>query len=130
MRQRKPVLKQLFALQTDFDILIASYSMLLSLLELAHDAAKAKPTDLTNLEDIRFEVPALFIGVSRETLAIASRRIFGNRSVIERVAERSGAKSSAMRAMWPPWKKLMLRFRRDVFDRWAFDDDLPIADLA
>lgn len=126
MRQRKPILEQLFALQTDFDIGLTSYSMLLCLLELAHDAARAKPTDLTNLEDIRLDVPPLFMGAPRDVLGPAGRRVFGNRAVVDRVAERSSAKRSVLRDMWPAWRKLLFKFRRDIFDRWGYADDLPL----
>jgi hypothetical protein len=129
MRRRQPALERLFALPTDFDVGLASYSMVLSLLELAHDAARAKPTDLSNTEGIRLDVPPLFVGSSAEIIGVAARRTFGNRHVVEAIASRMGAKREVMQQLWPHWTKLMAKTGLDVFEQF-FVDELPLGELA
>jgi hypothetical protein len=62
-------------MQKDFDLGLASYSMLLSLLELATDAAKAASADLPKQESIRLDVPPLCVGMDVDTIATAARRV-------------------------------------------------------
>ncbi len=129
MRQRQPILQQLFALQSDFNVGLAAYSMLLSLHELAVDAAVATPEQLADPKYV-IDFPALFIGMPRETITVASRQTFGNRPLVARVAERAGAKVEVMRKLWPNRKQLFLKFYSDVFDRWGYRDNIPIGELA
>lgn len=128
--QKRPVLKELFALPKDFDLSLASYSMLLSLFELATDAASAKPEDISNPNNVRLTVPPMFVGMDREIIAGAARRTSGDRDVVARVAERAGAKVSTMKERWPQWKKLQMHFLRSTFDPYGRIVELPLGELA
>lgn len=130
LRERHEVLGRLFALQSDYDVGLNAYSILLSMNEFGHDAAKAKPTDLSNIENIRLDVPPLFAGINREVLAPAVRQTCGERRIVALVAQRTGANAETMRQMWPSWKKLVAKFGRDVYERYWHFDELPLGELA
>lgn len=128
LRERRPVLEQFFALQGDYEVALAAYSMLLVLHEVADDASGATPEALANPDKFGMDFPPLFIGMSRETIATAARRTLRSKQVVVRVAERAGTKPDAMRKLWPARKKLIFKFRRDVFDRWGYLDNIPVPD--
>lgn len=128
LRQRRPMLEEFFALQTDFDVGLTAYSMLLSLKELATDAASLQRVGVPDARNLVLEVPPLFGGMPADTIAAASRRTFGNRDVVERVAAGAGAQPAKMREMWPQWRQLIANFRRDAFNQY-FQTDL-LGDLA
>lgn len=128
LREQRMVLQELFALQTDFDVGLASYSMVLSLLEFAADAASASPRDLTQ-EKVFLDVPPLFLGMERNTIVAAARRTVWNRAVVERIADRTGSSLSTMRQRWPDWKKHLLKFHRAAFHAWGYRDEF-LGDLA
>jgi hypothetical protein len=128
LRERRPVLEQFFALQSDFNVGLAAYSMMLVLHELADDAATATPEAIANADGFSLNFPPLFIAMSRVTVETAARRTFGSPSLVARIAERAGAKVDVMRKLWPARKKLILKFNRNVFDRWGHIDRAPIPD--
>jgi serine/threonine protein kinase len=125
LRSRHVILQQFFALQGDLELGLASYSMALSLMELATDAANPVVTTA----NIELDVPPLFTGMGSDTVATAARRTLGNRAVVEKLAERTGAKVATMKELWPTWKKLVHKFRRGVFDRHGYPDELPLGEL-
>ena len=127
--ERQPALGELFAIKRDFEIGLASYSMLLSILELATIAANASPADLSNPKIMGLYMPPLFVAMESETVLAAAQRTSGNAGVVKKVADRAGAPVSAMRTLWPTWKKAQTEFRRSVFDRWNYRDGLPVGDL-
>jgi hypothetical protein len=96
LRQRRPILEEFFSLETDFSAGLTAYSMLLSLYELAEDAARATAKQLAT-PTFHLSFPPLFVGTPRDTIAIAARRVFANRPIVARAAERFGANPSTMR---------------------------------
>jgi hypothetical protein len=128
MPERWPVLKRFFALPADLEVNVAAYSMLLVLNELALDAAKVTPTNMSNLNNVTLDVKPMFVLVSKDAISAAGRKVFASRTTVERVAERAGAKREAMRQLWPGWKKLIEKFYSG-FDRWGFEDGVPFPDL-
>lgn len=126
----RPVLEELFAMQNDFDVGLAAYSMLLSVVELATGAAKAKPTNFENVENIQLDFPPMFVGMPNTVVEQAIARTIANRTLVEHVARYTGASVDTMRTMWPAWKRLFGNFRRDVFDRWGDLDLSRYGDLA
>jgi hypothetical protein len=128
LRERRTVLQQLFALQTDFDVGLASYAMVLSLLEFAADAARASPLDLTQ-EHIFLDVPPLFLGMASNTIVTAARCTVGNRALVERIVDLTGSSHSTMKQRWPDWKKCLLKFHRAAFKSWRYRDE-HLGDLA
>ncbi len=131
LREREPLLQELFALPKDYEVGIAAYSMLLSMLEFAKDAASASPTDLSQPANVNLDVPPLFTGMDAEVMASAARRTCGDRAVVELVAQRAGAKPATMRQRWPSWKKVQLSYLRELSERsWGYPEGLPLGDLA
>jgi hypothetical protein len=125
LRERRPALEQFFALQSDFDVGLAAYSMLLVLHELADDAARATPEAIAKA-DFLLDVPPLFTAMSPETVGAAARRTFGSPPLVARVAERAGGNVDTMRRLWPSRKKLILKFNREVFNQWGYIDRAPM----
>jgi len=129
-RARMPELAFLFALQRDFDVGLASYSMLMSLLEVAYDAdSTMRAIEGGQLKFLdRFDVPPMFAEMSGEVRREAAARIFGSQEVVRMVVERAKAKPERVRAVWPMWNKGL---NRQVHN-WGWDgtDELGLGDLA
>jgi hypothetical protein len=128
LRDRRSVLEGLFALQSDYEVGLAAYSMLLVLHEVADDASTATAERLAKPESFSLDFPPLFIVMSNETIATAARRTLRNKQLVERVAERSGAKVDGMRKLWPARKKMIFTWCRETFDRWGYLDNKPVPD--
>ncbi|MGE0396474.1 MAG: hypothetical protein AB7T06_07140 [Kofleriaceae bacterium] len=129
-RDRMPELASLFPLQRDFDVGLASYSMLMSLLELAYDAETTmRAVEAGQLKFLdRFDVPPMFAEGSGEVRREAAARVFGNRDVVRMVIERTKAKPERVTALWPMWKKGLNR----LVHNWGWDgtDELQLGELA
>jgi hypothetical protein len=128
LRERRTVLQQLFALQTDFDVGLASYAMVLSLLEFAEDATRASPLD-PKQEYIFLAIPPLFLGMASNTIATAARRTVGNRALVEKIVDLTGSSHATMTQRWPDWKKCLLKFHHTEFRSRRYRDD-HLGDLA
>ena len=125
---KQPVLNKLFALSTDFKVGLASYSMLLSLLELASDAEKLAQQD--DLSRLRLDIPPMFGFMDRQVRQSAASRVFWNRSVVEQVVLRTCAKLEDMRKVWPIWKTYIERFVEKVSHHEISAREVDLGDLA
>jgi serine/threonine protein kinase len=126
--EEQQVLREFFGLKQDFVRGLASYSLMLSLLELATDAASPTPPNLASAGDAHFAVFPLFAGVDHDSLAAAARRSSGNRQLVASIASRTGAPITTMQRLWPDWKRLLLRYRQTLVDSWAHE--MPLGELA
>ncbi|MBL8624426.1 MAG: serine/threonine protein kinase [Myxococcales bacterium] len=128
--EQRPVLQQLFALRHDYILGLGCYSLLLSLMELGSDAARMTTFDAAKVKDIRLTVPPLFAGLPINLIERIGNRVLRNGDIVELVARRSATTVPAMQRLWPTWKLLILQFRREVFDRFSYPDELPLGDLS
>jgi hypothetical protein len=129
--ERQPTINQFFAVRADYETALASYSMLLSLLEAASDAQKLLKLSADDLrQGFSFDFPPMFVEMGRETIQAAFSRTFGNAEVVRRVAEGVGVEVKALRQLWPHWKAALNRFHQGIHSNWVFVDDLPLGDLA
>ena len=110
-------------MKIDYEVALATYSMLLVLYEVADDASTATPEALANPENFGLDFPPLFLGMSSETIAIAARRTLRNKQLVERVAIQALTKVDTMRKLWPARRKVIFRWGQDVFRRHYFDAD-------
>ncbi len=124
--ERFPVLMQFFGLTRDYELGLASYSMLLSLLELVTDSPNLINAD--PLPDrLQLDVPPVFVEMPLDLIRTAAGRIFGDDAVVSRVAALGGAKREDMKKLWPAWCTAI----SSQADRArVFHDDLPLGDLA
>ena len=124
--EKLSVLERFFGTRRDFEIGLASYSMLLSLIELAVDAKRVISEGHQNLD---LDVAPVFLLFSRDVREIATSRTFGNRESVEEVAGALRADPADMRRLWPVWRESILRHRvRGDPDRWY--DEIVLGDLA
>jgi len=129
LRERRPLLEEFFALSSDYDAGLAAYSMLMVLVDLAEDAARAAPEALAKPDAFMLAVPPAFIGMSREVVASAARRTLCSKEVLESVASGANAKISTMQQLWSARRAQIYQFSREVFDRWLHPGDKPLPDL-
>jgi hypothetical protein len=122
------VLSQFFALKADFEVALASYSMLLSLLDLAVTSTKVPKVPAP--DNVDMEVLPMFALMPFEVIQTSAGRVFGSRAVVEHVATVSNAKAAEMRVVWPAWQKAIYKVAASVQRNMIFRDDLPLGDLA
>ncbi len=123
--QRRPALSQLFSVPSDLELGLASYSLALSLLELASDAAAAVTPNLETAHGLH--VAPMVVRMPREAVIGASKRVSKDARAVTLIADRQGASVAKMRQLWPAWKSLMAKYRVDGYRHWQ---DLPLGDLA
>jgi hypothetical protein len=123
LRDRHPVLEQFFALKSDYEGALATYSMLMVLYNVADDASSATPEALANPDNLGLDFPPLFVGQSSEVITGAARRTLRNKQLVERVAALAGTNVDAMQKLWPARRKAIFRWGREVFHRHYFDTD-------
>jgi|SRR5688572_15451465 len=132
MRAQFAVLERIFPLSADFEIGLASYSMLLSLIAEAHDvphiiaAMKAGKADPVGIPDL---LP-MFVEMDTEVIRAAFGRTLGSRNVVAQVAGVAGSNHDSMKQAWPQWKKSLQSVYRDFNPDTWFLHSLPIGDLA
>jgi serine/threonine protein kinase len=131
LRGRFAPLAEVFALQTDFDVGLASYSMLLGLVEFAHDSKSLARKSEEEWRTLRLslDVPPMFIELDRETVRTAARRIIENAEVVRSVAERANVEHSLMRDLWRRWLVVVQRYYVEI-NPSHFGDPWPEGDLA
>lgn len=125
----RPLIRDMFALQDDFEVGLASYSSLLSLIELASDVGGPNAPTEHSLSGphVRLTVAPLVMQMKHDTIAAAARRTSGDGRVVQAIATHYRADVVTMKRLWPVWKQLMSKYRRS--DGIWFGD-LPIGDLA
>ncbi len=127
MPNQFPVLGQFFALQKDFEIGLASYSMLLSLYEAGQDCRKVLAMPEQQLKTFNLAVLPMFALMDSDTIRSAYQHTFGNTDVVDRVTKRSRVSREELKRLWPHWKAALQRYNQDLF---PFKGSLPLGDIA
>ncbi len=129
--ERFKILEEFFPLRRDFEVGLASYSALLSLLEAAHDSTKLLPLGEERLQQIsHLDVPPMFLDMRYEIAQTAFGRTFGSPQVVRQVVERTNVKTEALKQLWPYWKIALRRDHHSIHQDRIFPEDLPLGDLA
>jgi serine/threonine protein kinase len=121
-------LPELFALQTDMDVGLASYSMSLCLLEFAHAVPELRGKSDDELKALKpwLSVAPLFGFNDDATIRTAAARVFGKPSVTKLLAGRAGVAPRELQALWPMWRGFVEgSFKRSssrFFTRWQLGD--------
>lgn len=124
--ERFDVMPDLFANQPDYQTALASYSILLSFIEMSFEAARIAALTKEQLRQrIMINVPLMFVGMSREWIATAARRTVGNREVVQQVSDISKTKREVLASAWPNWKLVLNRV-----DPHSFYEELPLGNVA
>lgn len=123
LRDRHPALEDVFALQRDFKIALASYSMLLSVAELATYGSASSSTYPLNF-------PPMFAIMGTETILAASARVILDPRTFALTLDACGAKRETVVAAWPAWRARVQSFAKDVTDGFWLRDEVPIPDPA
>jgi hypothetical protein len=130
LRSRLPTIETLFPLQRDFDVGLASYSMLMCLLELgydgAHTLAALKKEQIKVVE--HFDVPPMFGTMRSDVVRAAVARTFGSRQTVGLVESRTNAKREVLTEIWPKWNLGLNRVAHGM--GWDGTDELRLGDLA
>jgi|GEM_PF-3595853 len=122
---RFEIVRDFFSDQAEFQISFASYSILLSLIELASDVQSIGALTKEQMQQgLMIDVPPLFLGLDLERIGTAAHRILGNRDVIEMVATNAKTSRSALATAWPKWKAIVTRALGG-----RFAGDLNLGDL-
>jgi hypothetical protein len=125
---RFKVLEEFFALQHDFEVGLASYSALLSLLEAARDCTKLLGLGKEGLQRIRsVDVPPSFLVMGYEVVQAATARIFKSPEVVRQVTERANVKRDELKRFWPYWTAALHHLHRGSY---PFADNVPLGELA
>jgi hypothetical protein len=128
--ERFPFLSEFFATPKDFDVALASYSALLSLLEFAHRAPELQVGDPDELAgNAHHEVAPMFAVMEDGIIATACRRTFGARDVVDLVLGQSPSGQESLKKAWPVWKKVLMRMRRNAHGGFPASD-APFGELA
>ena len=120
--EKFPVVGELFGMRNDFELALASYSMMLLLIE-----AVTKSEELLEVEEAKrveaiwFTVPPMFFGSANEVLQVASARVFGDRELVKLVADSVGEDLTPLAEAWPYWAKAISRFGWNVFKEYRFE---------
>lgn len=124
--ERFEVLRELFADEADFQVGLASYSLLLSVLELAGCASEIAGASKQQLnQTLRLDIPPMFIGMNRDRIGAAARRTVGSPDVVELVAQVSKTSRADLVKAWPNWKSLLLHATGR-----SYHGDVPLGDIA
>jgi hypothetical protein len=124
--ERFDVMPDLFADQSDYHTALASYSILLSFIEMSYSATEVAAMTQEQLrQQFMLNVPPIFVGLARERIAAAVRRTIGNRDVVHQVAEASKSERDVLASAWQNWKIIVQR----RYDRLSFDE-LPLGDVS
>lgn len=124
--ERFDVIAELFSERAEFLTALASYSLLLSLLDLGEGTVSIASMPKEHLrQQVMIDVPPVFIGMNTAYVAAAARRTVSNPSVVEMIAKASRVSPQALSNAWPNWKIILSR----MVNR-HFYEELPLGDLA
>jgi serine/threonine protein kinase len=130
VRMRFKALQDLFALQSDFDAALTTYSMLLSLLEAGYDAKRMldamKRPDFKHIDS--FDVPPRFLEMNSDLVRAGIERTFANSDTVQLILRRTGASKDNLAKVWPTWRDDMLRWHR-IQHKWGDPYDKKLGDL-
>ena len=130
-----PVLQQFFASQNSFEISLTAYSIVLTLLEFTTDIRSFADGISDKIAGNKYwlngtplEVYPLFVEMPTNVIADAANLTIGNRTVVDLVLERSGAKRGEAQLVWPQVRALLERIANSPRN----DDGikLPLGNLA
>jgi hypothetical protein len=125
-----PILDTFFGMRRDFEIGLTGYSMLLSLLEAAHDAEAILARKEEERDRVWLGIPATFTSFSHDVIRTAAGRVFGDSAVVQHVARDAGIGVGVLQELWPYWKKAIDKSRHNLRPNAFFHDDLPLGELA
>ena len=125
-----PIIDEIFGLRRDYEIGLASYILLMCLLELGFDSARMlteiKSSNLTHIDS--FEVAPMFGDLSADVIRTAVSRTIGSRQTVALVVGRANAKHDVVREVWTKWKSSLNRWY--FGGSWRGGDQLSLGDLA
>jgi serine/threonine protein kinase len=127
--EARPIIRKFFPLGKDFEIGMAAYSMLLSMLEFSYDSIAITPTNWSIPTNVKLAVPPLFVFMPEDVIESASKLTFENKAAVASVAAVSGARVEILRKQWPAWKQYIEAYRAKVKDDGSLDD-LPLGAMA
>ncbi len=119
----QPFIKKFFPLKRDFEVGLAGYSMLLSLLELAFQARNDAQPDY-------LEVLPIFSTMGDSIINSARQRVFANVDLVREVAGSAGVASGDLASLWPQWVETVGKTASRLTNHQVWGRELELGSLA